>query len=458
MLQRLTCKFLILGAAFGLSGCLQTGINENPAPMIAANSYTKSGGEFANTLPWFESFGDQTLNNVMTFAFQNNLDVAQALARLDQAMAQSRNTRTELLPQVNLESSSEKSWEDGDPQEGFSEASLAMGWEIDAFGRIRAGLASDKFLERAAAEDVEAVKLALSADIATNYFQAIAQNKIIALLREQEKLDNQLYDLITLRYKEGVGTRLEQLQQESQRAETRSLIPDFEARQRLYENRLDVLMGLAPDGKDRIVQESKFALPADPLPVGVPADLLLNRPDLRALKNKLIAADADIEAAFAERLPRLMLDGSFLLSDAAMAVNPAASLLGSLMQPLLDWGARKAEVERNEAIYREQLTAFSQAYLLAIEDVETTLYQEIKQREYIARLEERRKLLSETVENSKSVYTQGLSDYLPVLSALQDLRAVERDIIAERAELMLLRIRLYRALGGSVSPQELKQI
>ncbi len=456
MPQKTGYRLCLLAMTGLLSGCLYKSVEDNPAPLITAPSYVQQSAAFENAAPWYESFGDDTLNQAIDLAFQHNLDLEQALARLDQARAQTRNTRSSLLPQIDAEANSQKQWEDGEPADGVSEAGLAMGWEIDAFGRLRAALTSDNYLENAAAEDIETVKLALSADISSAYFQAIAQNKIIALLREQERLDGQLLELITLRYNEGVGTRLEQLQQQSQLAESRSLLPAFESQQRLYENRLDVLLGLAPDGQDRITGVNDFALPADPLPVGVPADLLLNRPDLRAMKNRLVAADADIAAAMADRLPRITLDGSFLFSDGPAAINPVAGLLGSLMQPLLDWGARKAEVERNEALYREQIAAFTQAYLIAIEDVETTLYQESKQREYIARLDERRKILADTVDNSRSIYTQGLSDYLPVLSALQDLRAVERDLIAQRAELMMLRIRLYRALGGAV-PETLKQ-
>jgi len=438
-----------------LPGCVARPFNTDPAPTIMAETYNSGGGALAGARPWYESFGDETLNTTIDTALQKNLDIGQALARLDQAQAQQRSTRAGLFPAVNAEASTGKEWERGNGQGSVTQGGLALAWEIDAFGRIRAALASDDYRARAAAADVETVRLALSADIATNYFQSIAQGRVIHLLREQEKLDRQFYDLITLRYNEGVGTRLEQLQQEGQLAQTRSLIPDFESRQRFYENRLDVLLGRPPDGNDIVAEDSTFSLPADPLPVGVPAELLLNRPDLRALKNELIAADADISRAFAERLPRLTLEGTLIVSDAPGVDNPLTGILAGVMQPILDWGARKAVQDRNEALYRERLLAFSQLYLTAIEDVETTLYQENKQREYIKRLEERRRLLSDTVETSQSVYTQGLSDYLPVLTALQDLRALEREIIIERLELALLRVGLYRALGGAM-PQQLE--
>jgi outer membrane protein TolC len=183
----------------------------------------------------------------------------------------------------------------------------------------------------------------------------------------------------------------------------------------------------------------------------VPSDLLLNRPDLRALQAELVAADADIGRAIAERLPRITLEGAYYYEDGPVFTGPAAFLLGSLVQPLLDWGARKAEVERNRALYVERLAVFSQAYLEAIEEVENALYQERKQRVFLSRLEDRRRILAQTVEETRDRYTSGLTDFLPVLNALQELQRLERVILRQKRDLIGFRIRLHRALGGAVA-------
>jgi outer membrane protein TolC len=213
---------------------------------------------------------------------------------------------------------------------------------------------------------------------------------------------------------------------------------------------LDVLTGQAPDAVDRVVEEDEFAKFSNLPFLGVPSDLLLNRPDLRALKNELIAADAEIAQAMAERLPRITLDGSYSYVDGPAFTGPASFLLGSLVQPLLDWGLRKAEVERNKALYLERLAVFSQAYLVAIEEVENTLYQERKQRQFLNRLDNRRQFLASTVEETKDRYTNGLTDFLPVLDALKELQRLERIIVRQQRELVGFRIQLHRALGGAV--------
>jgi outer membrane protein TolC len=156
---------------------------------------------------------------------------------------------------------------------------------------------------------------------------------------------------------------------------------------------MDVLLGKAPDQEERTTADDRLASVGNLPPLGIPSDLLLHRPDLRAQRDRLVAADAAIGEAMAARLPRLTLTGSFFLVDSANASGPAGSLLAGLMQPLLDWGRRKAEVERNQALYEERLTTFTLTYLEAIEEVENILYRENRQREYVQLLDARRHIL-----------------------------------------------------------------
>lgn len=401
---------------------------------------------------WYESFKDPQLAALIDHALQNNLDVAQAFARLQQAEAIATQTGTRLYPTADLTAGSNKSWQDGEGREGFSSAGTALSWEIDLFNRLGAAAAADRLERDAAAADLEAIRLALTANLAETYYSAVAQHMQIDLLRAQLATDNKFLDLIRQRQREGIGTRLHTLQQESQVADTASLIPPAEAAVRGFENRLDVLLGAAPDAFNRTASDENFSAISNLPPIGVPSDLLLNRPDLRALRLELIAADADIGAAIADRLPRLTLTGSLVMADGAGPAGPAIALLGNIVQPLLDWGRRKAEVERNKALYNERLAAFTQAYLIAIEDVENALYREDRQREFIARLEQRRRILADTVATAQQVFNEGLSDYLPVLDAIGNLRSVERSLLQERRNLVLQRIALFRALGAPIPP------
>jgi outer membrane protein TolC len=153
----------------------------------------------------------------------------------------------------------------------------------------------------------------------------------------------------------------------------------------------------------------------------------------------------------AERLPQLVLDGTFGLSDSSDSSLLAGSGALGLFQPLLDWGRREARVTAERALFEQALLEYSQQYLVAIEEVETTLWQEARQRELIAALEARETILTSTVEETRVRYSLGVTDYLPVLTALQDLQAVQRDLLEERRALVSLRIQLYRAIGGATT-------
>jgi NodT family efflux transporter outer membrane factor (OMF) lipoprotein len=355
------------------------------------------------------------------------------------------------LPFLDLEADAQKEWLDGDAQKLTKQAGGALTWEIDVFNRLGSAAFARQKEQAARMEDVQAVRLSLSAAVAEAYYDGVEQRNQLALLREQIDTDRELLELTELRFDAGLTSSVDVLQQSSQLAEIESLIPPSEAALRISENRLDVLTGRAPDAADQVADGAEFARIGGLPFTGVPSDLLLNRPDLRALLNELVAADAEIARAMAERLPRITLDGSYAFVDGPVLSGPAAFLLGSLFQPLLDWGARRAEVERNEALYVERLAVFSQAYLEAIEEVENTLYRERKQRQFLERLENRRRFLSRTVEETKFRYTNGLTDFLPVLDALKELQRLERVIVRQQRELVGFRIRLHRALGGNLT-------
>ncbi|MFW0778119.1 MAG: TolC family protein [Rickettsiales bacterium] len=443
----IACSALMLGA------CSPHFINLEPQPPVTEmDSFPSASqpGSIKKDNAWWESFNRPTLSKIIEQSLTSNLTVTQALARVRQAQALATETRSDIFPQVNLEGETSNSWQENNAQRSNSGIGGALSWEIDIFNRIGMSTKADELLAEARLEDVRALRLSLSAEVANAYFGAVSAQRRLTLLNEQVATDQELLTLLELRYDNGVGTNVEVLQQQSRVADSKSLIPVAEGDLHIFENRLDVLLGAMPDGTNRVPAEETLEFTKTLPPVGVPADLLVNRPDLRAAKAELIAADADIAAAIAERLPRITLDGSYVYADGAAFTGPVAMIMGSFVQPLLDWGKRKAAVERNEALYEEQLAAFGQLYLEAVEDVESALTQEKSQREFVKRLEERREILNNTVNETEARYRQGVDDYLPVLNALQELRLVERTLIAERLTLINSRIALHRATGGVI--------
>lgn len=452
-LSLLVCTTSILA-----TGCALHDVDMNALPNVQAQEYFPALGDAKEDIKsdkprvslWWTELNRPTLNTMIAQSFSNNQNIFAAIARIEQANAVATQTKSDIFPKISAEGNLADSRQGEDDQTSTREIGAALSWEIDAFNRIGSAALADKYEAKSLTYDLEALRLSLSAEVANAYFGAVAAHNRLQLLNQQLDTDKELLDLIKLRQVNGVGTKVEVLQQQSQVSESLSFIPSAEASLRVFENRLDVLLGVEPDGQDRVNAQDDLAFTQDLPVIGVPADLLFNRPDLRALQAELVAADADIASAIADRLPQITLTGSYLYSDTAAFSGPVASILGAFVQPLLDWGEKKAAVERNKALYKERLAEYTQLYLEAVEDVENALYQENKQREYIERLETRRAILVETVDETEALYTQGIDDYLPVLSALKDLRTVEREIITERLNLINIRINLYRAIGGSI--------
>lgn len=452
MAKTLGCIFFSL---LVFTACTPHAINPEPGPAVTSiASYASAHSNDAAVLQrqWWKALKRQSLNQLIGEGLNNNQNLAQAYAQLKQAQAQMKQSGVARLPEITLEGEMQERWEGRDKERGAREIGATLSWELDFFKRLDSLAKSDSFEFNARIADAEAVALLLSAEIAEAYFGAVAANKRIALLKEQLRLDRDLLNLLTLRLKNGVGTTVEKLQQESRVANSESLIPLAEAELYQFENRLDVLLGHMPDGKNRVSRKESLRVKVKQPAVGVPVDLLLNRPDLRAAKARLVAADAEIAAAIADRLPRITLDGTYFYSEAFFFAytGPVFGLTSSFVQPLLDWGRRKAEVERNKALYEERLAAFTQLYLEAVEEVENTLYLETKQRAFLKKLRRQRKLLKDTIKETESRYLQGVDNYLPVIVTLQELREVERTIVTEERNLVLLRIQLHRAVGGHV--------
>ncbi len=448
---------VVLSALLLMSGCsLHTVDHEVQPSVLPQQSYPSLGTPIHEddgkaVEAWWLNLDRPQLTTLIEQAFEANQDIAAAVSRIRHARALQVQTRSKLFPIIDAEGNITDSREGNDDQAGTGAIGVVLSWEIDLFDRIQSLAMADEFEAIAREEDLRALRLSLSTEVADAYFGAVAAHKGMQLLHSQLETDQDLLELIELRQKNGMGTNVEVLQQKGQVAESKGLIPPAEAALRVFENRLDVLLGRQPDGRNRVAPEEALAFASDLPAIGVPAELLFNRHDLRAAHAELVAADADIAAAVSERLPQITLTGSYLYSDDTAYTGMVGTIIGGFVQPILDWGRRKAEVERNKAIYTERLATFTQLYLEAVEQVENALYQEKKQREYLTRLHERLEILQDTVEETEARYTQGVDDYLPVLNALQDLRSIERDLVTERLDLISFRISLYRAIGGSTS-------
>lgn len=451
-------KHLILASliAATLTACSPHNVRKNPQPDVSIPDQYSNIDQQQETLallPWWEHFQRPVLNEMIIEAWDGNNNVKASFARLEQAMAILPQTKSSRLPNIELEGDYNKDWRGSDDQRANGDIGAALNWEIDIWNRIGSQIKADELEAFASVRDAETARLSITAEITDAYFNAIASNQKLNLLNQQIKLDKKLLKLLEVRLENGIGTKIDVLQQQVRVADNETLIPLAESDLAIYENRLDVLTGHAPDKEFRVPAEENIYFQSMLPPIGIPASLILQRPDLRATQARLMAADANIASAIADRLPSITLDGSYVFSDSGAYSGPISALSALFIQPLLDWGRREAAVKQNKALYEEELANFTQSYLEALEDVENALIQEQKQREFINRLEVQRAYLQQTVDVAQSRYKEGVDDYLPVINALQELREIERNLIDEFLRLVQFRIALHRAAGGPIHAQ-----
>ncbi len=432
------------------------------SPVPVPEAFSSSGTQEVDR--WWESFDNKGLNRLMVRALAGNLNLQTAWARLAQARAVARQAGAGLYPSLSAVGSGARKRsviEDlpiiGDHvlRTNQFKASLAAAYEVDLWGRIRSRTDAAAADARATRADVEAAALSLSATVGDVWFALVEQTAQSRLLEQQVEVSRTFLELAELRFGQGQGSALDVYQQRTQLEAVEGQKPLVASREAVLRHELGVLLGDLPQAE---LPEATGGLPAlHALPsTGLPASLLQRRPDVRAAHARLAAADRRIAAAAAGLLPSIRMNAEAGYQSREfheLFSNPLYSIAAGLTAPLFEGGRLRAEVERSQALARQRVNEYGQVILTAFKEVENALVQEARQSDYLASLDRQVELARSQLEQAEQRYKNGLSDYLPVLTALQALQALERNRLAAQRELISFRIQLYRALGGSWTNQ-----
>lgn len=404
---------------------------------------------------WWTTFNDPGLDRAVARSFSENLNLAQAWARLDQAQAQARIQGAFLYPEVNVDAGASRSRQTVGNGDAFYGNRFAIGvgltWELDLWKKIANRTEAARLLAEASRDDAEQTALLLSGTVVDLWFNIQEQEQLLQVLNQQIELSRQQLELIELRYGQGIGDALQVIQQRLQVAQVEAEIPLVASNLATSRNQLAVVMGQAPQTEsieqpDPVLPE----LPAFPrLPA--PTDLLQSRPDLRASHARLAAADYEVAAAIANQLPtvRLSLDGGFSSPNvSSLFENTVGSIAGSLLQPVFDGNRREAEVDRRKAIVRERTISFSQEFLIALREIEDAIEREKFQSDLLDQVISQLDLAQKNLEESKIRFGQGQTEYIDVILAIQTLQRLERQEVTVRRGLLANRASLYVAVGG----------
>ena len=444
-----------------LTSCNPHKVTKNPAPPIAVPAaYGNGAGGAVMPEKWWTDFGDVELDAMINRALAGNLQLRAGWARVRQVRSLVAQGDSAKWPQVDATIAASRQRNRFDlgapvgevtPTTNTFTTSVSAGYELDIWRAVdhnSHALAND---EAAVRDSAEALALAISAEVTEAWLDIISVHAQLALLREQLETNETFLELIKQRFKQGLASALDVYQQEQQLIATRSQVSLIEAAGKLQSHRLALLLGETPGSLDIRAGDDFPEMP--PVPgTGIPADLLDRRPDVRAARRQVEAADHRVAVAVADRLPRLRLSASASLQSGDVTElirSPLWQLLGSITGPLFDGGRRAAEVERNKDVVDEKLMNYGQVLLQAMFEVENALVQEQSQILYIADLELQLEVLGNTLREARNRYRQGLIDYLPVLTALQSQQRAQVGIIVAKRQLLSYRVQLCRALGGT---------
>jgi NodT family efflux transporter outer membrane factor (OMF) lipoprotein len=427
----------------------------------------------ADLLAWWTGFGDPRLTRFVTLALEQNLDLAQASARVAQARAGLAAANAALLPSGNVSGQAARAYQsvetplgqvlnsrpDFDRYGSAYEANLGAGWELDIFGGLRRGREAASAEYQASQAGATATRLAVAAQTADIYISIRGLQTRLDIARRQVRTQQDLLSTANLLYGKGLAAELQVRQVEGALAQVRASVPVLEAGLDAAMNALDVMLG-TPPGTHRVELAEAGAIPTAPriTAMGSPNDLLRRRPDLIVAERRLAASNARIGLAIAEYYPKLSLSGligsatsvsgSNLLTSGA---SQAAGVLG-LRWRLFDFGRIDAQISLAKGQEAELLAAYRLAVLRATEEVESAFSALVKREEQASMLADGVDSLGRARGASFAAYQKGVVSLIEVLQADENLLRASDTRAQAQTESARAAVTAFKALGGGWQP------
>ncbi len=429
----------------------------------------------ADLSAWWAGFSDPQLTRFVHLALEQNLDLAQAFARVTQARAGLGAANAALLPSGNVTGQAARAYQSVETplgrvlnsRPGFDrygnafEADVNASWELDVFGGLRRGREAALADYQASKAGAVATRLAVAAQTADIYIAVRGLQTRLKVARHQVQTQEELLSTVNLLYGKGLAAELQVRQAEGALAQVRASIPQLEVGLDAAMNALDVMLGSLP-GTHRTELAEGGDIPAAPQIAisGSPGELLRRRPDLIVAERRLAASNARIGVAIAEYYPKFSLSG---LLGSATSVG-AGSLFGGgasqfagvlgLRWRLFDFGRINAQIDQAKGQEAEMLAAYRLAVLRATEDVEDAFSALVKREEQTAMLTQGVDSLGRARNASFAAYQKGVVSLIEVLQADESLLRASDARAQAQTESARAAVAAFKALGGGWQPDE----
>ncbi|MEA9563285.1 MULTISPECIES: efflux transporter outer membrane subunit [unclassified Xanthomonas] len=423
----------------------------------------------AELATWWAGFNDPDLSRYVGAALEQNLDLAQATARVTQARAGLTAATAALLPSGNISGSATRAYQsletplgqvlnstpDFDRYASVYEANLGASWELDLFGGLRRGRQAAVADYQATEAGAAATRLAVAAQTADIYISIRGLQARLDVAQRQVAAQQGLVAMVMLLHDKGLAAELQLQQAQGALSQAQATVPGLEAGLFAAMNALDVMLGAAP-GAHRAELAASKPIPLAPqiADSGSPADLLRRRPDLIAAERRLAASNARIGVAMAEYYPKFSLSGllgsATALSGANLFTGDAAQASGvlGLRWRLFDFGRINAQIAQAKGQEAEQLAAYRLAVLRATEDVENAFTALVKREQQAAVLTQGVDALGKARGASALAYEKGTVSLIEVLNADDSLLRASDAQVQARTEAARSAVATFKALGG----------
>jgi NodT family efflux transporter outer membrane factor (OMF) lipoprotein len=466
---------LLVPVLLAFAGCM-VGPNYQRPKVSVSPSFGETGdprlsAESTNYRDWWKAFNDPVLDRLIARAYRDNLTLQQAGVRVLQARAQLGIAVGEIFPQtqqaigsVQYNRTSDRAstgafFNGGSFSYWQSQIGAQATWELDFWGRIRRGIQSADASLLATLADYDNTLVTLTADVANTYIALRTAEERIRIAQENIDIQQQTLQIVEARFTYGTVTQLDVEQARTVLLNTQATLPTLETQRRQARDALSVLLGMPPNDLGDLL-DGPSAIPASPpqIIVGIPADLLRRRPDIRSAELQAVAQSAQIGVAKADLLPAFSLIGNlvllstdlgaFKLSDMFRWGSRQVQIGPSVQWNILNYGQITNNVRVQDAFFQQLLLAYQRSVLSAQQDVEDNLTA-------FLRSQDRADLLAKSVTASRAAvdlavlqYREGVTDFTTVLTTQQTLLTQQDNLASTLGNISTSLVGVYRALGG----------
>ncbi len=462
---------MALAAGLLLAGCAAVGpeyVRPQVAPPLTWHADMAQGLQSAAPArqalaEWWKALHDPVLTSLVQRAVADNFDLKQARGRLREARARRELAGAQLYPTLQGSGSATRSRSGQETGSGTTRELYSAGfdasWEPDVFGGQRRGLEAARADLQASEEDLRDVTVSLLAEVALNYVDLRSYQTRLGIARANLKTLNETNDLARWRAQAGLTGELDVEQAKSNLEQTRANVPALKTGMEQAANRLAVLVGQPPGTVTaELAQPGPIPVPPPQVAVGVPADTLRQRPDVRRAERRLAAQTARIGEAEASRYPSLSLLGSIGLD----ALSPGkllgiqaltSSLAAKAAATLFDAGRIQQNIAIQTALQAQALGAYRAAVLQALQDVEDALVAYANTQTRLQSLRSAAASAQTAAKLAADQYASGLIDFQTVLDTQRTSLSLTDQVAVANGDATANLVRLYKALGGGWSPR-----